>query len=641
MKNTLFSFMLACTLAIHATGKTIFPEKKILVTVCDEETLKDKLCRPQAFSDVPKAGASYWKDSIPEDMRKSYIRSAEKYLNASWPTMPATVFSQFRTNGNRVNFEQLSFRKREQLTLLVMGEIMEDKGRFLPDIINGLWSICEETWWGIPAHYGPKLPVPEDQSVDLFNAETAGMMAWTNYMLREKLTNFSPLIPKRIDAEINRRILKPVLETNYWWKTAGMNWNPWICSNWLACILLSETDRARQLAGVQAVLQCLDHFIDAYPDDGGCDEGPGYWDHAAASLCENLILLSQATGGAINLASVPKIQNMGSFLYKTYIGNGYAVNFADASNRAVIDLNSIYPFARYINDPVMREYAAFIAKEKEFFSDPGKLYEHCGNYPGIARELRLLTHLNDLRQEKPQEALIAGAWLPDLQVLTARSRKGSLEGFYLAAKGGHNDESHNHNDVGSFIVYQNGEPLLIDVGVGTYTAQTFSGGRYAIWTMQSGYHNLPKINGTDQKEGKMFKARNVQYKDNGKQVRFSLDIAGAYPPEAKVDTWIRSFRFERNKEIEITEEYTLKEYAGPTEIMLLTCAEPTITKEGIVLVGKGGTSTLRFAPSLTPTIEEIEINDARLLKSWEKRIWRIRLHVGNQATSGKIKYVIR
>lgn len=641
MKNTLLALMCMAALALHATGRGAFPEKKILTTMYDTEVLKDKLCAPQAFHSIPKAGSSYWKDSIPEAMKRSYIRKAAKYLNQSWASLPAMAFSQFRTDGNRVHFEQLSFQKREQLATLVLGEIMENQGRFLPDIINGLWSICEETWWGIPAHYGPKLPIPEDQSVDLFNAETAGMMAWTNYMLREKLDAFSPLISRRIDAEIDRRMLKPAMAHNDWWKTAGMNWNPWICSNWLGCVLLSETDRERQLAGVQAILQCLDHFIDAYPNDGGCDEGPGYWDRAAASLCENLILLSQSTGGMIDLSAVPKIQNMGTFLYKTYIGNGYAANFADASNQAVTDLNSIYPFARYIHDPVMQGYAAFLAKEKEFFSDPGKLYAHCGNYPSVARELRLLTALNTLSQEKPQEALVSGAWLPDLQVVTARSRPNSVQGLYLAVKGGHNGESHNHNDVGNFVVYHNGEPLLIDAGVGTYTAQTFSGGRYAIWTMQSGYHNLPKINGTDQKEGKDFKARNVQYRENSKEVRFSLDIAGAYPAEAKVDTWVRSFRFERNKQIEITEAYKLKACTAPTEIMLLSCAEPTLTEKGILLTGKGGTSHISYGSGLLPTVEEIEITDPRLHKNWGDRIWRIRLLIDNSSTSGHIKYVIR
>ena len=82
-------------------------------------------------------------------------------------------------------------------------------------------------------------------------------------------------------------------------------------------------------------------------------------------------------------------------------------------------------------------------------------------------------------------------WLPDLQVMVARDEEGSTKGFYVAAKGGHNDESHNHNDIGNYVVYYDGQPLLIDVGRGTYTRKTFSDRRYEIWYNCSDYHNTP------------------------------------------------------------------------------------------------------------------------------------------------------
>src|SRR5437868_14155296 len=71
--------------------------------------------------------------------------------------------------------------------------------------------------------------------------------------------------------------------------------------------------------------------------------------------------------------------------------------------------------------------------------------------------------------------------------MAARSVPNSAQGLYVAAWGGHNAQSHNHNDVGNFIVYGDGKPVLIDVGVETYSAKTFSPQRYEIWTMQSAY----------------------------------------------------------------------------------------------------------------------------------------------------------
>ena len=168
---------------------------------------------------LPQADDSYWRDSIPQEMRQSYIEYGEQYLGKPWTILPWTVFAENKINGNRVNYEGICFEKRRQLAALVMAEIMEGKGRFTGHIIDGMGSFCEETWWGIPAHYGKRIPLTELQEVDLFNAETANLIVWTRYMLEKQFDKFSPDLCQRIDREIDRRILRPALENNYWWKT--------------------------------------------------------------------------------------------------------------------------------------------------------------------------------------------------------------------------------------------------------------------------------------------------------------------------------------------------------------------------------------------------------------------------------------
>jgi len=615
-------------------------EKKILTSRYPREVLKQIISQPGDIHPFPDASTSYWRDSIPLDMRQSYIAYGEKFLGKPWATLPATIFSEFRTNGNRENFEKLSFARCRQLAALVMAEIVEGKNRFLPDIINGLIATCEETWWGISAHYGKKVAMPEDHAVDLFAAETANLMVWTSYMLREQLDKFSPLICQRITKETERRILIPTLENNYWWKSAGMNWNPWICSNWLACVLLAETDRERQLDAMEAIFRCLDIFIDAYPEDGGCDEGPGYWDRAAASLSESLNLLHRVSDN-IDVSASPKIAAMGSFLYKTYVGNGYYVNFADALNKTRPNINAVYPFGLYMKDQMMCRFAAFLAKEYDFFTQPAALFDKSGNYPALSREIMLLTQLPSLQKEQPRDALVYDSWFPDLEVITARSKKDSNESFYIAAKGGHNDESHNHNDVGTFTLYAGGEPLLIDVGVGTYTAKTFSKDRYDIWTMQSGYHNLPCINGVDQQQGRSFTARKLTHRITNKEMFFSLDIAAAYPEAAAVDRWQRSIRLQRGKEVRITEEYKLNAYKQPTEIRLMTAVEPIVSRPGTIeLTTKIGHFRIEYDKNaLKPVIETVPVDDRRITDIWET-VYRIRLQVLSSALNNRISYLI-
>ena len=153
-------------------------------------------------------------DSIKQRILDSYVRYGERYIGCKWESPSATLFAEFKTNGNRTRYEQWTFGKRRQFAALVLAEKVEGKGRFMSDIVNGIMSTLEETWWGIPAHYGTKVMRPEDQNVDLFNAETAGLMAWTRHALQQQIDSFSPLLSQRIDSEIERRMLIPALNTN-------------------------------------------------------------------------------------------------------------------------------------------------------------------------------------------------------------------------------------------------------------------------------------------------------------------------------------------------------------------------------------------------------------------------------------------
>ena len=220
-------------------------------------------------------------------------------------------------------------------------------------------------------------------------------------------------------------------------------------------------------------------------------------------------------------------------------------------------------------------------------------------------------------------------WLPDLQIMTAR--RGSL---FVAMKGGTNGESHNHNDVGSFIVYAPQErsplssslsPLFIDPAVGEYTAKTFSDDRYSIWTMQSQYHNLPQINGIDQKDGKEYTAKMICHKDG----QLTLDIAGAYPAEAAVKSWKRTVAAMKSG-ISVTEDYELSEYRQPTRLMLITLDPDAIKR-------------IHFDTNqLSATVEDISDKlDPVLRHMWGPKMYRIILTVKSAKTTNKIKYTIR
>ena len=565
-------------------------------------------------------------DAVPQ-VRDSYIRYGSQYAGQRWTSPSAHMFAEFKTNGNRTRYEAATFAKRRQLAALVMAEIAEDKGRFMDDIIDGLQSTLEETWWGIPAHYPTKMMRREDQNVDLFNAETAGLVAWTKRALKEKIDSFSPMMTKWIDDEIARRMLAPALATDYWWKKAGMNWNPWICSNWLACVMFCERDSVRRQQAIEQIDKAMQCFYNAYPDDGGCDEGPTYWDRAAASLFDCLYLRND--GNSRDFADA-KLARMAAYSYATYIADGYCLSFADShGNRMVQQPNVMYPFAVMIGDKTMARFAAYVAKEKAFMTNAAAIFHQSGNYPTLGRELVFLSMLDTFVNEEAAEPLLADTWLQRLQIMTARRN-----GVFLAMKGGHNDESHNHNDVGSFVVYDGGIPVLVDPGVGEYTSMTFSKRRYDIWTMQSAYHNLPQINGCDQQAGRKYASHDVEYRLG----RLKMDLAKTYPDSAGINCWTRVVDIDKRGVVTLSDDYDLSRCSSPVRLMFIAAHEPRV-KAGEIEIG---TMKMKYDTTiLDVAVEPLDGKfDPMLRQMWQDGLWRIVMSVKGNSKRGKVKITV-
>lgn len=592
-------------------------------------------------------------EALPAPVRSAHIARGEEALGYEWPTLPATLFLEYARIGNRRNYEIPHFQRRAALGNLVLAECIEGQGRFLDDIVNGIWALCEESFWGVPAHCymqgaGNALPDTSEPIVDLFAAETAALLAWTNYLLGERLDSVSPVVRPRIGREIDDRMLTPCLERNdFWWmgfvpRPDGRrvnNWNPWIVSNWLACALLMETDEERQRSVFRA-MQALDNFIDPYPADGGCDEGPSYWGRAGASLFDCLELLHSASNGEIDVYSEPLIQEIGRFIYRVHIADDYYINFADAPALVYPDAMLVYRYGLRIGDEQMMAHGAWLAERQGVQSgDPEASAEARTSQArrrdvpaSLGRKLPALFSLHLLPGEESAPPLPRDVALPHIEVIVARDREGSAAGLFLAAKGGHNDESHNHNDIGSFVIYTDGKPVIVDAGVETYTAKTFGPQRYEIWTMQSAYHTLlPTINGVQQGPGSHFKTGSLHYEMSDRAAQLVLEIAPAYPPEAGIESWRRSITLQRGVAVEVVDEYDLAAAAGEIVLSLLTpCAvrlEPGAIHfdERTILDDRtSGAGTLHFdARRFQIDQETIPIHDERLGSTWGESLTRV------------------
>ncbi len=628
---------LSLALAIAAgTVVSVYAENTSLAERYPESELQRILVPLPAWQPFPKAADREAWERLPKDVQNELVALGEECAAAQVPALPATLYLEFRRVGNRNRFQDLWFERRRLLNSLALAECVEGKGRFLDPLLNVIWAICEESSWTLPAHVGAQkagvgLPDTTEPIVALFSAETGSSLAWVVYLLEEQLDEVSPLICQRIRREIDQRILTPYLERdNFGWMGFGRsgrpnNWNPWINSNVLTASLLLERDEARRLKTVSKVLSCLDNFFVPYPTDGSCDEGPSYWTRAGASLFDNIDLLYRATDGKFDVFDDEAVRNIGRFIYRTHItGNAY-VCVGDCDAQIEIPRDLVYRYGQRIGDTDMQALATFDLSGSLLGRSKRGLWS-------MNRPLHALFNLDELRADPaPAPPLPRDVWLgdPDMQLMVARDTRGTTDGLFVSGWGGHNAQSHNHNDVGNYVVYLDGAPVLIDVGRPTYTRQTFSRDRYKIWAMQSAFHNLPTVNGYMQGAGGRYVARDVEYQVDEQSAQLSLDIARAYPEAAGIDAWSRTVRLDRGRAVTITDAFELREKSAEVAQSLMTPCEVTVIEPGLLQLAHAEDQTealIRYEPpQLQVEIETIELKDEKLSEMWGESLHRVLL----------------
>lgn len=619
------------------------------------------------FAPFPKAGDKYWRKQVPEAMRKDYIRLGDSCVNMPWEAIPNKVFAEFRTTGNRTHYEEMSFDIRKQFVCLVMAEIMQGKGRFLPSICRGLHYFMEkEPWWGIPAHYPKAKPERGIQPVDLFNAETSDMLAWTLYMLDKQIDNKEKGLCDSVRKEIERRFLHPTLYEKQGWKHNANNWNTWITANWLQTVLICGQAHKKGENGLddeckaafEGVKQCLRTFLKGYPDDGGCEEGVGYWDCAGASFFESLFFMQFAPEEArlsLDAAQRKKVEAMGKFITTMYIDSLNFVNFSDAQAHNVPNINILFPYGEYLGNEPMKQLAAYVGKTFDYLEKPSTLFLRSGNYPKLGRELMLLSMLGKYQATEAVQPHTEDAYLENSQIMVA-----SNQDWFLAAKGGNNAESHNHNDIGNFIVYHQQKPVIIDLGRDTYTSLSFSNRRFELMNCRSAYHNVPMINNCEQKDGRQYRAEQVSHVATEQQSSFSLNLAKAYPDQACVNTWKRTITLDREKnEVEVTEEYQLDSIkladlsqkkgsqghqASDNQIVLIAYGKPqmlmkdTTCQLGRILLQDSSVGLEYDAQQLSASVEKVKMEDGIMKTQWHDNVYRIKLSLKENAPKARISY---
>lgn len=647
------------TLSAGATLLPLDSPQNLLSTTYTEAFLAQHLVAASAWHPYPRATERDRWQAMPPDLRRAMVARAEVVQTAGWKSLLASRLLEFKRTGNRSNYEADDFERRNHLQQLVLAECVEGQGRFIDDIVNGIWLICEESFWGVPAHLdaqraGKGLPDVNEPIIDLFAADTVTLLAWTRYLLNEQLDSVSPLINKRIVLEAKRRILMPARERNdNWWMgfvtkpeyPVLNNWNPWINSNLLVANLLLEEDAKLRLGAVVRITKSLDVYLNKYSPDGACEEGPGYFGRAALSFFECVSTLESATGGRTSILVHPFIHAMGRYILNTHISGDCYVNYGDAHVDANPDGALIYCYGKAVHDKQLAAGGAWSAARRGLTAtatEAGSSAAINASLPTLSRTLPTLLEADEIRSAPREEPLIRDVWYPHLGLMAAREKRNSAAGMFLAVQAASNGRSHSHNDSGSFMIYQDGDPVAIDVGVEAYSARTFGATRYSLWTMQSAFHNLPTIGGVMEHEGLEYQASQIRYESSDERAMLSFNLATAYPKDAGMASWIRTVSLDRKRGTVTIEENFELIRPVPISLSVLTPRTPIMINGAIRLQSKSAGSPsvlLKYDPTkLSPVVEKIPLTDAGLRSNWGEEIHRILLKSPQSEVTGRWIY---
>lgn len=602
-----------CATATLSKENTYFPDKQEI------------LCRlkkyPQKPLFPPAADRKAW-NGLPETLRKEYILDAEKAVKTSWKLLLAKDYMLFKRTGNRDAYQNPYFHNRAKLISLVTGECMEYKGRFMDEIIEGIWQILSEPTWCVPAHEaipaGELFPDPRRFQIDLTSSETGKTLCDVLSLLEKELAERSPALVLRLKMEIMRRVIEPaekLNDENTWWFCGRNNWTPWCANNIAGCgIYLLNGQPERLAALLETYLGISRRFYDRYPMDGGCNEGPTYWRHAGGKYLQLLILFDNRLQLQGKMFRDEKLRKICDYLPGMNLCGRWFLSTNDAAPRPAFAPQFLHFVAEKTQSAALAGLASRLPVPKE-----------------TPRSSELEERLFEIFCQVPQKTAVQGAfsavnYWPQLNIAILRSKPAAPEkGTVVTLKGGHNGESHNHLDLGHFTIFNKNKPFIVDVGSGVYTAVTFSSQRYTLWNLNETGHNPPRFSGKGQvPDVKKHQLDESKFKADVKLESdsvVSIVLDNAYPESVGMTSLKRTISLDRKTgNVSICDTAAVKG-KKTVEITLFSAVEPLSFDAKSV---KWKKDVLTVSGLTVKSVVPEDRLDSAMKKNW-KKLWRIEL----------------
>lgn len=532
----------------------------------------------KALPELPRAAGQpsserrFWTSVEVSELTKPAIARAEALLKEPLPDLPDDLYLDYSKTGNRTRYQDVNGRRMNRIPILALAEAAEGKGRFVKPLEEAIKAQCDQKSWILPAHDSRNDTFNgKAMHIDLASADLSAQIAAALWLHRLTIDR---ALQVRAKSEIRRRVVDPFLSAvrgqrpRYWWMDTTNNWNS-VCLAGVVGAALASVESREERAEVAAAAEALTpNFLAGFTKDGYCSEGLAYWNYGYGRFLLLAETLHQATDGVVDLLALKGAESAGKYGAMIEMAPGLAPAFSDCDVTAVP--------SNLLLSRLARRWSWAGKQDSKAKAGIGHLPEFLTyNFAPPAKFVEVAASAEKLRTWFD----VAGVYI---------GRPTDFKGMAVALKGGHNNEHHNHNDVGSYVISVGGKLLLLDPGRETYTARTFSAQRYDSKLLSSYGHPVPVIGGKLQSVGASAKGVVTATAFTQQSDMISIDFRSCYaiPGLKKL---IRSFDYTRSGQFVVTDAATFSE-PSTFETALITHGKWEDLGEGLLRFSREGAS---------------------------------------------------
>lgn len=369
---------------------------------------------------------------VPEAVLKDALRNGNKYINNDWNMLTASMYAE--AIGDR--YREIYKMRRVILARLALAEYVERKGRFLTDIINGIWCICDESTWILPDGSG-KLRF-ERASLDADSAKTASLLATAVHIFRKELPSE---VKRRVYYESEQRVFAPFFDAAEIETETAAN-------VFTACMFI-ESDDEKRCAVTDKILTLCEIYLEEFANGKIREKNEGNLYNRTACLFDILEMLYNATDLKFSVFSDDRIKLAADCIYKAHLGSD---GFSEAETES--DGARVYLFGKRMDYKKLRDFGA-----SDYLKPDDKTLPNSIN---LFHKLYSVKHASEIAAYGDNFDAQECGYIDGMEIFVKKTKD-----FSAAIKGG-------RDSAGNFMVYLENEPYVVDLEKS---------------------HNLPVING--------------------------------------------------------------------------------------------------------------------------------------------------